>query len=241
MNESELIFDRLRQLDIDHRDDGDGGYGLVRAIRNFAQSLDMENRESFWDILFTLVEQQDATLWGVALEVLVQENLPEEGGRLSSLLGDDNRTDEWKDQIVLAVLRLSHLPSAPMCVSHIRGALQKGRRTALPILAALCHVDAEACITLAAEYFGRVADSDDFFEKHQGYIPAFVRNFLEVDERLFRRLLERINAINPAAGEQLVQMLEKCLARPFFIQEIGRKKIVTLRESISKEKQGTGI
>lgn len=233
MNSYAATVDQLRQLDISHRTDGDGGYEFVSSIRDYAKSIDNEDREILWDVLFRFVEKQDSTLWGVALEALVQENPPRIASRLNSLIDSTERVDEWKDQIALAVLRLSYKPAARKCLNYVRFALQKQHRAALPVLAALCHVDAEACIALAADYFGRAGKFNDFTERHQGYIPAFVRNLIEVDDRLLRTLVERTTSINSSAGKKLVEMLKIYLEKPFLVKDVGWKKIAALRDSIS--------
>lgn len=231
MHKSEIL-QQLRKLDTAHRDDGDGGYALVRAIKDWATLLDPIGQENLWSVLIELVTQQDSTLWGVALEVLVQEHPSEAAAKLSYLVELSDREEEWKDQIVLALLRLGYRPSAAYCVSYIRTALADDRRVVLPLLAALCRVDIEACLSLSASYLGRVFKSDELAEKHRGYIPAFVRNFLEVDERLLRQLIERTKMADPHSASKLTAMIDDCLARPVFTREIGEAKVTVLRQAI---------
>ena len=116
--------------------------------------------------------------------------------------------------------------------SYIRTALTDDRRVVLPLLAALCRVDAEACLSLSATYFGRVFKSDDLAEKHRGYIPAFVRNFLEVNEPLLRQLVERTKMVDPSSSSKMAAMIDDCLARPGFAREIGESKVTALRQAI---------
>lgn len=226
------IYHHLRQLDAAHRNDSDGGYELVRMIRDLAQSYGKENRDTLWSVLLELVIQQDQTLWGVALETLVQENPDQVAARLSCLLNVNGRNDEWKDQIILALLRLAHQPAASEYVNYIRAALKKGRRAVLPLLAALCRVDTEICIELSSEYFSHTFNSDDLVKKNLGYIPAFVRYFLELDARLLHRLVVQTKALNSDSGRRLAIILDDCLARPVFAREFGQTKVTDLRQEI---------
>jgi hypothetical protein len=111
------ILQHLRNLDTAHRDDGDGGYALVRTIKDWAALLESGDRETLWGVLMELVTQEDPTLWGVALEVLVQEHPGDAATKLSYLVDLTGRSEEWNDQIVLALLRFGYQPSAAYCVS----------------------------------------------------------------------------------------------------------------------------
>jgi len=226
------VLQHLRKLDTAHRDDGDGGYALVRAIKDWVPLLERGDQEILWDALIELVTREDPTLWGVALEVLVQEHPGDSATKLSSLINLTERSEQWNDQIALALLRIGYKPSTAYCVSYIRTALTDDRRVVLPLLAALCRVDVEACLSLSATYFGRVFKSDELAEKHRGYIPAFVRNFLEVDERLLRQLVERTREIDPSSSSKIAAMIDDCLARPVFTREIGESEVTALRQTI---------
>ena len=230
----ERILQKLRELDIAHRDDGDGGYALVDTIKDWAETLDSGSRKSLWDVLLELISTQDPTLWGVSLEVLLRENPDKAATQLNHLinLNNNNRSTEWKDQVCLALLRLRHKASRGNCVNHIHRALEDKRRNALPLLAALCQVDAEACLNLSATYFGNVLISDESVQKHRGYIPAFIRNFLEVDAHLLRRLVERTKAGNVSSGNKLAALIDEYLARPAFAHEIGQEKVTALRAEV---------
>jgi hypothetical protein len=226
------ILQHLRKLDTAHWNDGDGGCALVRAIKDWAALLEPRDRETLWSVLIDLVAQKDSTLWGAALEALVQEHPGEAATKLSYLVDLSGRSEEWTDQIILALLCLGYQPSAAYCVSYIRAALENGRRAVLPLLAALCRVDVEACLSLSAAYFEGLFKSGDLAEKHRGYIPAFVRNFLEVDEGLLRELVERMKKVDPASSSKMAAMIDDCLAQPWFTREIGESKVTALRRAI---------
>lgn len=226
------IIQHLRDVDVAHRDDGDGGYALVTSIKKWVKELDTKSRELLWNVLLEFVANQDRTLWGAAVEVLVQENPSHLGDRLTYLLENVNHGDEWRDQVCLALLRIKHQPAAANCAQHIKMSLDKGRRVVLPVLAALSHLDAEKCLSLASEYFGRVFTSGLLADKHRGYIPAFIRNFLEVDENLVSQLVGRLRFIDASSASRLASMIDECLTREIFEREIGRARIDGLRNKI---------
>ena len=226
------ILNSIHGLDIIHRNDGDGGYELVHKIRELVSSFDEESKGIFWNVLLELVEHQDKTMWGVALETLVQENPDQVAEKLSHIFNASHNDNEWKDQLVLAMLRLAYQPAAPKCVEYISASLQNGRRAVLPLLAALCRVDTGNCIKISSEYFSRILQSIDLIEKHEGYIPAFVRYFLKVDEHLLCQLVEQTKKLKSTSGKQLAVMFYKCLARPSFVREIGKSKVDSLREEL---------
>lgn len=232
MNKEEMVR-QLRKLDLEHAEDGDGGYALVRALLAFSVSLDDENRQCLWDVLMDLVVQRDRTLWGVALEVLIQKN--QGGERLFIVLSSDAEDEdvEWKDQIVLGLLRLAWQPAVADCAKYIGRALSSGRRTALPLLAALSRVNADICVGMASSYFASALMRESGSEVYRGYIPAFVRNFLEVDKEIFRNLIEKTSKQNAVAGERLRRLFDSCLSLPAYSREFGVGVIAALRNEIN--------
>jgi hypothetical protein len=232
MTKVELI-EYLRHLDVTHREDGDGGYRLVREIRSGIKEVDGSSREMLWNILFELVSNQDRTLWGVAIEVLVQENPPQIGEKLATLLDKYDHNIEWKDQIVFSLLRIKHFPSIAACTRYIQIALDDKRRTILPHLAALCPLDKETCLKIASCYFGEVLKSAEVAEKHRGYIPSFIRNFMEVNETLINDLISRTRLIDSISATRLASMIDDYLALEAYQREMGREKIQALRKKIS--------
>jgi hypothetical protein len=228
----EQIFRKLRDLDVEHREDGDGGYALVDAISEWAETLDSTSRDELWDILLELISVQDPTLWGIALEMLVRGNPQKAASELGYLVKLNNRTTEWKDHVCLALLRLRHAPSGDICINHIREALGQKRRDALPLLAALSQIDSTSCIDLAADYFATALLSDELLTKHSGYIPAFIRNFLEVDPHLLRRLVQLTKERNSIAGKRLAKLIDEHLSRPSYAREIGDARVQQLKAEV---------
>lgn len=211
------IRHHLRQLDIVHREDGDGGYTLVSAIRNWMHTFTLNDREALLDVLVEMVAQKDPTLWGVSLETLVEEGSVQTSNKLASLFERTDQDAEWNDQICLALLRLSYLPLTHDYVRYIKLALDNDRRVVLPLVAALCRVDPDACLTLSANYFSRVLLTEQSTEKHRGYIPAFIRNFFETDKSLLVRLVEMVKLIEPLSAKKLDIIIDE------YMQKINMK------------------
>lgn len=231
MTKSDII-QQLRCWDNAHRFDKDGGYGLVRVIRRWASELDVKNHDTLVGALLELIFNQDETLWGVALEVLVEEDSQQVGDKLANMLEQSNLGGEWKDHIVLALLRVKHYPSITNCIKHIEMSLDNDRRLILPVLAALSHLSTETCLMLAARYFGRVLKCAPSVDRHRGYIPAFIRHFVEVDEKLVDELISRTRLIDHTAANSLVAMIDDYLARGVLQREVGHEKVKNLRRRI---------
>src|SRR2546430_2285362 len=110
MMQRDEILRVLKRMDAEHHADGDGGYAFVDSLRAWSQTLDAGGRNTLWDVLIGLIEQPHPTLWGIAVEVLVEEHPEGVENKISSLLKMPNQHNEWRDQLVLALLRLGHKP-----------------------------------------------------------------------------------------------------------------------------------
>jgi hypothetical protein len=192
------ISDKLRALDLSHREDGDGGYALVGEVLQYAGTLSASDQDLLRRELLQLVDVQDRTMWGVALEALIQGWDSRVAVDLDSLLQRREHSDEWKGFILSALLRLGYQPIAKDGTNYISQHLKAGDDTVLPILAALCKVDADRCLDMTGCFFidqfsrGRLEDLT-------GYMPAFGSNFLDVDANLLVMLVRKILARPSAA------------------------------------------
>jgi hypothetical protein len=233
MMKSKEIADELLRLETEYRHVYDGGYALVRAIREWARRLDTPSRQILWDLLFESVAKQESGLWGVALDTLVEENPENIAQRLENLLVRGEMSDEGRHYVVFALLRLGYLPAAAKCFDYIKEALLRdGPTNILSVLAASCRVDSEECIKLSACYFGRVLRSEKAADEYRGSISAFVRHFLDVDERLLGELVRRTKLVNADAGMRLARLMVEYLAKPFFAREVGLARATALEGQI---------
>ena len=220
-------------LEAQHRSDVDGGYALVASIREWANTLDPDSRNELQTILLKCVLNEDADMWGVALETLVHVGDDRITETLFNGLGRKSTSDQWPRDVFLALLRLGYAPVATQALEFAKTRLFQDRQTnVLPVLAAICKVDREGCLTVASSYFANALKSPESTEEHRGYIPAIVSNFLDVDEGLLRELIQRTKTMNRNSATRLVELLEEYLMRPYFIDEVGVVRASALRQQI---------
>jgi hypothetical protein len=156
MMKREQVADELLRLAADYRHVYDGGYAQVRGIREWARILDPESRQSLWDRLIESVANQEPTMWGVAVAVLVEEHPDGVAERLDDLLTRHRASDEWNNEIMFSLLSLGYRPATAKCFNHIKEGLLNGRGEVLRLLAASCRIDSNECLVLSSDYFGRV-------------------------------------------------------------------------------------
>ena len=221
MNREE-IADELERLQIDYRHVYDGGCAEIRAIREWASRLDSASREILWDILFESVANQHPKMWGVAVEVLVEERPDWIAEKLDTLLTDKNSSEQLRDEIVFSLLRLGYRKGAAKYICYVKEALfQNGRENVLRLLAASCRVNAGECLELSSQYFGLVLRREGSEDEYAGIILAFIKHFLDVDEHLLGELVKRTKVINANAGIRLAGMIRDYFTKPWFIREVA--------------------
>jgi len=216
--------DKLRELEALHRDDGDGGYSLVGAILQASLTLGADDRTLLRRELIHLVSEQDRLLWGVALEALIQGWGTEISNELHSLLGGRRQDDEWRGHVLFALLRLRYMPVALEGAGYIARQLKVGNDTILPMLAALCKVDVNACLELTSAFFVNC-----FAKKHlaalEGYVPAFVGHFADTDVSLIGTLIRKIGEANGNAAFHVAEMLTRYFKKPFVADQLGKAAV----------------
>ncbi len=226
------IIRQIRKLDLEHRDDGDGGYLLLKDMRKYRSQLSGEEDEIMQDVLLQLVEDQDKTFFGVALESLVQEWGNKVAEQLARILDRCHLELEWEGDVLLALLRLEHGSIEKRSVAHISQRLSSGDNTALPLVAALSRVSADQCMAIASTtILNELALGHG--EDLEGYLPAFVRNFLDVDANLLYRLVRTVNERNEKVGRALASMLIRYLDRTYVQKDLGVENISMLKELIA--------
>lgn len=211
---------RIREINNEHESDHDGGYALVDALKQAREDIDFESRGVFAEALGDLVRSKDQQLWAVALEALVQLGEGQEVVSLGEELALSPRDEKWKDNVVLALLRLGKGQFLDTILEHVRASLENPRTLTVPIVAALCRIDRDACLEISSTYFGNAYTSGR--SRHvEGFISAFVRNFVAVDEQLLSQLVQRVAIQRPEAGQWLSRLFSDYLSKPWMLQEIG--------------------
>jgi hypothetical protein len=160
------------------------GYAFVRAIQAYRQSLTHAEQECLRDVLFESLTHEDPQLWGVALESVIREAAPDTPDRLMHVFAGSEHSVEWKDQVILGLLRLAYKEALLLSLAHITAGLEQNRLAVLPLLAALCKVDANHAVRIAAQYLGTHLGSEAQAVEIRGYIPAFVRYSVQTDRDL---------------------------------------------------------
>jgi hypothetical protein len=168
----EEITDGLLRLAADYRHVYDGGYAQVRGIREWARILDPDSRQILWARLIESVANQEPTMWGVVMAVLVEEHPDRVAERLDNLLTRYSASDEWKNEIMFSLLSLGYRPAAAKCFHYIKEGLLNGRGEVLRLLAASCRVDSKECLVLASDYFGRVLRPEGSEDERRSIVPT---------------------------------------------------------------------
>lgn len=231
MTPTDDVSENLRKLDALHREDSDGGYALLGDVLTYARTLSDNDKDILRRELLRLVDAQDRTMWGVALESLVQAWNSEISTELDSLLNLKQHTDEWDAQVLMALLRLQYHPIAKRAVAHISKRITVGDRTVLPLLAALCKVDAVDCLKMTAPFLISLVNSRQI-DKLSGYIPAIVNHFMDTDPSLFALLIRRIAEKDNDVCSQVAQLFCEYLDRPYVTDRLGEAQIKVLKQSI---------
>ena len=168
-------------------------------------------------------------LWGVAIEALVQSGNGNQIAALGKDIGSPTRSGDWKDNIVLGLLRSGQQQFREPILAHIRQSIDTPRKLTIPIVAALCRIDRETCLELAAAFLD---DANRMGRSVDGYIPAFVRNFVAVDDALLGELVARLFARRVEAGEWTATSFDTYLTKPWMLEELGSERIEQLRRSL---------
>lgn len=234
MKTSNEISQKLRELDTRHCADGDGGYGLLGRVVQYARTLNVNDKDLLRRELIRLVDSQDQTLWGVALEALVHEWNLDISTELESLLRHEHRTCEFESHILMALLRLHFEPIATKAITHISKRIAADDRTVLPLIAALSKVDVDNCMKMAVPFLVRIA-RDGQIEKLTGYIPAIVSHFLDTDSNLLPLLIRKTAVENREVAFQVARLLHEYVDRPYVIERLGKDATEHLQNQLNAE------
>lgn len=233
----EKARESILRLNDAHESDHDGGYALVDALKHAHNAIEPEGRGAFTEALADFVRGEDPGLWAVALETLVQLEANAEVESLGKEIALRTRDEKWKDNVVLGLLRLGHSQFRDAIIKHVGASLGAPRNLTVPIVAALCRIDRCACLETSSAYF-ESAHVDGREGDVEGFIPAFVRNFIAVDDALLSELVRKVAGKNPEAGRWLGQSLNQYLSKPWMLEELGDERCGRIRAAISAAAHG---
>jgi hypothetical protein len=234
----------LAELERRTGDAGDGGYALVRAIRAYQGDLAPGAQAALRAALLQLVAARHPRLWGVALEALTQEAAPGVAAPLAALLPGAPDGEDYRRQLLLALLRLRHREALDAATAYVAAGLRDGRLDALTVLAALARVDAGRAVDLGAAGFAAALGAAPAAAAAapapgvEGYVPAFASTFLAEDDTLLPLLVARTRARDAAAGATLGALLDAYLARPWVQADLGASRAQAIRRAVAAAAAG---
>lgn len=225
----------LEQLLDQHRSDADGGDRLVRAVIRHARGLMPAAREELQRHLLDLVDREREGAWPVALEVLVRMGTPATGRALAPMLTTGERTPEWSDAVVLAMLRLGCANALGMCRDYVREELRLQHLGALPMLSWLYRTDAVFAVELGARFYadtlggtGAALAGDRMREELERHIPGQLDGLLATSAATVAALIDQTAALDREAGRRLAVMIRGYLATDDARSDLGPRAVEAL-------------
>ena len=229
------IIKALYEIQMSHRDDGDGGYSLVASIRQWILTQSSAKKTDIYMALISLVQNVDP-LWGVALEVLSQERSQHAAEWLIKIVPRNKNSQEWNDNVVLTLIRMRYQEGADFFTRYISEALasQVGdkRTLAVMMLASFCHISKDRCVDLAALYYGMHLTSPESASGHSWTTPAFTAHFAEIDDQLFGDVIRRTRNVNVEAAVWLKTLFNEHLDKPFVLRKLGAARVAHIHDVI---------
>ena len=228
----ELLLDQ-------HRVDNDGGDRLVREVIRHSSGLMPPAREELQRHLLDVVDQERVGVWPMALEVIVRTGTPEIGRDLVRMLGREERSAQWSDAVVLAMLRLGCSNAFEMCRDYLREELRLRHLGALPMLSWMYRTDLAYALAIAARFYadtlgrGRPVLSPDMYGELARHLPAQLDGLLANSTGAVLDLIDQTAAHDPTAGRALAVMIRQYLVSAVSRSEMGARAVDALGEAIA--------
>jgi hypothetical protein len=170
----------------------------------------------------------------VGLEALTQEAAPGVAARLAALLPAAPDRDDYRRQLLLALLRLRHRAALDAATAYVTAGLRDGRPEVLTVLAAVARVDAGRALDLGAACFAAsLGAAPAAVPGVEGHVPAVASTFLAAGDALLPQLVARTRASDAAAGAALSALLDAYLARPWVLADLGAPRAQALRRAVA--------
>lgn len=207
----------------------------MRAVIRHARGLMPAGREELQRHLLDLVDREREGVWPIALEVLVRMGTPATGRTLAPMLTTGERTPEWSDAVVLAMLRLGCANALGMCRDYVREELRLQHLGALPMLSWLYRTDAAFAVELGARFYadtlgsaGGALSSERMRDELARHIPGQLDGLLASSPASVTALVEQTAALDREAGRRLAAMIRGYLATDEARSELGPRAIEAL-------------
>ncbi len=232
-------FAALEMLLEQHRADADGGDRLVREVIRHSRGLMPPEREELQRHLLDLVDQERVGVWPMALEVVVRTGTPEIGRALVRMLGAEERSAEWSDAVVLAMLRLGCSNAFEMCRDYLREELRLQHFGALPMLSWMYRTDLAYALELGARFYadtlgsGRPVLSPEMHSELARHLPGQLDGLLANSTGWVLDLIDRTAAHDRTAGRALAVMIRQYLVSADSRSGVGSRAVDALGDAIA--------
>jgi hypothetical protein len=196
------------------------------------------DREELQRHLLQLVDAQREGAWAIALEVLVRTGTPATGRALLPLLTGEERSADWSDAVVLAMLRLGCANALGMCRDYVREELRMQHLGALPMLSWLYRTDVAYALELGARFYADTLGSasavlsGSMRAELARHIPGQLDGLLASSTARVLDLIDQTRAIDAAAGRTLAAMIREYLGSGDSRNELGPRAVDALGEAI---------
>jgi len=245
----DAIIRALELLERDHAADADGGDKLVRAVVRYARTLAPGEREALERHLLDLVDDHAEGVWPIALETLVRTGNATTGRALIPMLMSSDRSPEWSDAVVLAMMRLGCANALGMCRDYVREELRQHHVSALPMLAWLYRTDVGYALPLAARFFAEALALPSLtsilrpvLPEHRARIVDGIRRQMggQLDGLLASStatvldLIDQVTGLDAEAGRAFAGLLLDHLARPEAPLHYGRRAVDALGDAVRR-------
>jgi hypothetical protein len=230
----EGIVRALEALASQHEGSRDGGDRLVRAVIQYGDALPADDRFELRQHLLDLVDREEPEVWPVALEVLVRTGSAESSALFIPLLASDDRSPEWSEAVVVAMMRLGSVEQLGLYCEYVREELRMHHASVLPMLGWLYRTDLEFALPLAARFFAETlsgAEEDAAMESARAIrarIDGQVTGLLAHSTGAVLDLLDQVAALDAAAGRALAAMILEVISRPGAPRFFGRRAVASL-------------
>ena len=215
---------------------GDGGDRLVRAVIRHGRSLTPSEREELHRHLLELVDREEPRVWPHALEIVVRTGGPATGRELIPMLATGERSAEWSDAVVLALLRLGCVDAMSTCREYVREELRRHHLGALPIVAWLYRVDPAFALPLAARFFADIlvgAPARRTVESVRRHIAGQLEGLTASSPALVLELLDAVAAHDPRAGRRLAAIMLDHLRSATATLALGERTVRALGPALA--------
>lgn len=226
----EEIVRALDTLKAQHTGSRDGGDRLVRAVIEYGEALPRDRLYELRQHLLDLVDAEAPEVWPVALEVLVRTGSPETSALFIPLLATDDRSPEWSEAVVVAMMRLGSAEHLALYREYVREELRLGHASVLPMLGWLYRTDLDFALPIAARFFAETLSAPDDLavQAIRTRIDGQLSGLLAHSTGAVLDLLDQVATLDAAAGRAFAAMILEAVSRPEAARRLGRRAVNAL-------------